>query len=183
MRGIIALAFLTLPSVVFAQRTESTHAVNKVAPELKAYVDQLVPLVFALGDGNSAEAREFLEQHLYYPNTPTVSGFGGKQAAIDAQVSRFEQWKLDFESVDFMQYKQLSSQGYTVMLVANGNSGPVMFAFTVFRHRGKWQLNELTFQLAAATYRTAFPNVVLAKPVNYPRSSERVVERPSKVSR
>ncbi len=117
-------------------------------PAVEKYVPQLVHIIEDLGRGQVENAMDQVSRHLPRP-LPTESNSPFKMNARSHWIEQhavFARVKFDFESVDFIGAKQISSQAYRLGFVANGSKGPMFFAFHVFRYDGKWQLNGLSFQ-------------------------------------
>ncbi|WP_166831397.1 hypothetical protein [Thalassoroseus pseudoceratinae] len=117
-------------------------------PAVEKYAPQLVHIIEDLGRGHLENAIDQVSRHLPTPlpgkdESPfqqNTRQYWMEQHAVFARV------KFDFETVDFIGAKQISTQAYRLAFVGNSTRGPMFFAFHAFQYEGQWKLNGISFQ-------------------------------------
>lgn len=117
-------------------------------PTVEKYAPQLVHIIEDLGRGQLENAIDRVSLHLFQPlpteeDSPFAKNTRGHWMQ---QFGIFGKVKFDFETVDFVGAKQISSQAYRLGFVGNGSKGPIFFAFNVFQYEGQWTMRGLSFQ-------------------------------------
>ncbi|GAB4138359.1 MAG: hypothetical protein Tsb009_06520 [Planctomycetaceae bacterium] len=143
----IALSLMSvLGSNTLADETPKSHN-GKFSETLeKKIVPDLVKTIGLLGYSNLDQALDQLDKNFGPPaelrNTPQAQLARAKWKQV---FGPFGKTKMNFENVELIGLQRISSQAFSVILIASGNRGPMLFQCKVYEYRGKPKLIGLRF--------------------------------------
>jgi len=181
------LCAISVLSIVFIDST-SMHGQDKPRSKMNTpaefkvfghYVPNLVRIIEELGDGRVDEAVDLLIKES--PAGAAKEGKGPFETATRAtwtrDFGRFAAWKPQFENVEFVGYRKLSTQAYNLVFIGNSRIGPVQIHFDVFMYRNRWYTNGYLFYTDWRLIEKSNDYTRFEEPIVYNLPLQRIAER------
>jgi len=141
---ILAFTVVACSGVIQAEELTQLDDRFPIA-HLREYLPELGRVVYLLGESRVEEATEKLGQQIYRGPRQFTEDNNEWRQSMRREFRVFETVARKFESVDYVGLKPISSKSCTIILIANGNGGPVLFRAHVFRHSDQWHIVGIDF--------------------------------------
>lgn len=130
---------------------EKSSSIAPPLPDMAEDIPHLVKFIEEIGKGDLDAARASIQDRLskslqsQVAKGPFEPGYREKHEAL---FGPFREYPVNFESVEFIGYRPVSSASRDLVFLANGEAGPILFRFQIFRYQGQWKILGVGFDSA-----------------------------------